>query len=67
MNCEYGYGPCTAPDTQCPHWQSTFCDLDNAKAQHINLCENRANRRDDRKCFTCYQENLSTFTKEGET
>ena len=67
MNCEYGYGPCTAPDTQCPHWQSTFCDLDNAKAQHINLRENCANRRDDRKCFTCYWENLSTFTKEGET
>ena len=44
-----------------------FCDLENAKAQHINLCENCANRRDDRKCFACYYENLSTFTKEGET
>lgn len=28
MNCEYGYGLCTAPDTRCPHWQGTFCELD---------------------------------------
>lgn len=28
MSCEYGYGLCTAPDTQCPHWQGTFCELD---------------------------------------
>lgn len=24
--CRYGY--CTAPDTTCPHWQGTFCELD---------------------------------------
>lgn len=28
MDCGYGYGHCTAPDTQCPHWQGTFCELD---------------------------------------
>lgn len=27
-SCDYGYGPCTAPDTLCPHWQGTFCELD---------------------------------------
>ncbi len=26
--CDYGYGYCTAPDTICPHWQGTFCELD---------------------------------------
>lgn len=26
--CNYGYGYCTAPDTNCPHWQGTFCELD---------------------------------------
>ncbi len=62
MNCEHGYGPCTAPNTQCPHWQGIFCDLENAKAQHINLCKNCANRRGDRQCFTCNWEP----TKEGE-
>ena len=28
MDCGYGYGECKAPDTQCPHWQGTFCELD---------------------------------------
>ena len=28
MLCEYGHGLCTAPDTKCPHWQGTFCELD---------------------------------------
>ena len=28
MNCGYGHGECKAPDTQCPHWQGTFCELD---------------------------------------
>ena len=62
--CEYGHGRCTAPDTNCPHWQSTFCELDN---NGINLCENCANRNNDKKCFACYWENLNTFTKEGES
>lgn len=26
--CDYGYRYCTAPDTDCPHWQGTFCELD---------------------------------------
>lgn len=26
--CEYGHWVCTAPDTSCPHWQGTFCELD---------------------------------------
>lgn len=28
MDCGYGYGECKAPDTQCSHWQGTFCELD---------------------------------------
>lgn len=27
MVCEYGHGPCTAPDTKCPYWQGTLCEL----------------------------------------
>lgn len=27
MDCGYGYGEYKAPDTQCPHWQETFCEL----------------------------------------
>ena len=26
--CEYGHGPCRAPDMICPHWMGTFCELD---------------------------------------
>ena len=33
MRCNYGYGYCTAPDTTCPHWQVTFCELDLSLAQ----------------------------------
>ena len=28
MDCGYGHGECKAPDTQCPYWQGTFCELD---------------------------------------
>ncbi len=63
--CEYGFGFCAAPGGQCPHWQGTFCDLDKTKVPPINLCENCANRNNDKKCFACYWENLNTFTKEG--
>ena len=28
MDCEYGYGECKAPETQCSYWQGTFCELD---------------------------------------
>jgi hypothetical protein len=31
--CNYGYGYCAAPDTICPHWQGTFCELDLRLAQ----------------------------------
>ena len=29
-SCDYGFGPCTAPDTLCPHWTGIFCELDSA-------------------------------------
>ena len=30
-SCDYGFGPCTAPDTLCPHWMGIFCELDTAE------------------------------------
>lgn len=27
--CEWGYGMCTAPDTDCQFWHGTFCEIDN--------------------------------------
>lgn len=27
--CEWGYGMCTAPDTDCQFWHGTFCKIDN--------------------------------------
>lgn len=33
MLCDYGYGHCIAPDTKCPHWQSTFCELDESNEE----------------------------------
>ena len=27
-SCDYGFGPCTAPDTFCPHWMGIFCEFD---------------------------------------
>lgn len=26
--CEWGHGLCTAPNTNCPHWIGTYCELD---------------------------------------
>lgn len=26
--CDHGFGPCTAPDTFCPHWMGIFCEFD---------------------------------------
>lgn len=26
--CPYDHGICKAPDTTCPHWMGTFCELD---------------------------------------
>ena len=34
MLCEYGHGRCTAPNTKCPHWIGTFCELDEAN-RHV--------------------------------
>lgn len=38
-DCEWGYsyGVCTAPDTNCPHWQGTFCELDIQKEEYNNV------------------------------
>ena len=30
-SCDYGFGPCTAPDTLCPHWMGIFCEFDTAE------------------------------------
>lgn len=35
MLCEYGHVHCTAPDTTCPHWIGTFCELDEANRNVI--------------------------------
>lgn len=26
--CDHGFGPCTAPNTLCPHWMGIFCEYD---------------------------------------
>lgn len=26
--CEYDYGICTAPDTNCQFWHGTYCEID---------------------------------------
>ena len=66
--CIYGYGYCTAPDTSCPHWQSTFCELDKNLAQlaryytpkarpRVVICDESEVKRDCRKCvyeLVCY-------------
>ena len=30
-SCNYGFGPCTAPDTLCPYWMGIFCEFDTAE------------------------------------
>lgn len=45
--CDYGYGYCTAPNTTCPHWQDTFCELDYNKVGRIP--ENEVKRN----CHKC--------------
>ena len=39
--CKWGHGRCTAPDTQCPHWIGTFCELDITWER----CENENNKK----------------------
>lgn len=34
--CEYGHGLCKAPETQCPHWQGIFCELDEQRKGSIS-------------------------------
>ena len=28
--CKHGHGKCTAPNTNCPHWMGTFCEMEDA-------------------------------------
>lgn len=48
--CDYGYGYCAAPDTICPHWQGTFCELDYNRVGRIP--ENEVKRN----CHKCVYE-----------
>ena len=60
--CEYGFGICSAPDTICPRWQGTFCELDlnltqlaahytpKAKSMFI-ICDENETKRDCHKCI----------------
>lgn len=41
--CEYGYGLCKALNTQCPHWQGIFCELDEHFVQDCHKCIYEAN------------------------
>lgn len=39
--CPYKDGAkCTAPNTDCPHWQGTFCELDESSKEDINAQRN---------------------------
>ena len=44
--CEHDRGICHAPNTDCPHWMGTFCELDieldvyyNESTDYIQHCE----------------------------
>lgn len=37
--CEWGYGLCTAPNTDCPHWIGTYCELDKSFYEFENVHE----------------------------
>lgn len=51
-----------------PHWQGTFCELDNAKAQPIVLCDTcKESLKNGGKghCMACFfYHNLDTFVEE---
>lgn len=37
--CPYKDGAkCTAPDTDCPNWQGTFCELDESSKRIKSVC-----------------------------
>lgn len=46
--CEYGHGVCRAPDTNCPHWIGTYCELDYEYClkYNLNLQINKNNRKE---------------------
>lgn len=59
--CDYGYGYCIAPDTICPHWQGTFCELDLSMVQlashytpkakpNFIICDEVETKRNCHKC-----------------
>lgn len=67
MLYEHGHGRCTAPNTKYPYWQDTFCELDNAKAQPIVLCDAcKESLKNGGKghCMACFYHNLDTFVEE---
>lgn len=44
MMCDWGHGWCTAPETNCPHWIGTFCELDEAFYNSENVPEHIGKR-----------------------
>ncbi len=41
--CEWGYGRCTASNTNCPHWIGAVCELDVAFYNFENVrCPEKA-------------------------
>lgn len=39
--CEYMGTVCTAPDTVCPHWIGTYCELDIWRIETYEHCDAR--------------------------
>ena len=37
LMCEWGHGLCTAPNTDCPHWIGTYCELDKSFYEFENV------------------------------
>lgn len=42
MKCPYDSKDCTAPDTGCPYWQGTFCELTESGIHLINATDSEA-------------------------
>lgn len=40
--CEWGFGRCTAPNTDCPHWIGCVCELDVAFYNFENITVTKA-------------------------
>ena len=45
--CQYNYGKCTAPATECIHWMGTFCELDVNNLTNDELARLRSNASND--------------------